>query len=100
MNERKRKGFTNLNSNEKIIKEPCVSLARKYFSRSLLQFLVNIAINRVREPEVRMDGMRAQQPFGEWANRENRYDCVLEDLPSKLDETYRLAKSLSDFYRS
>ena len=32
MNERKTKGLTNLNSNEKIIRETCVSLARMYFS--------------------------------------------------------------------
>ena len=33
MNERKTKGFTNLNSDEKIIRETCVSLARMYFSQ-------------------------------------------------------------------
>ena len=30
--------------------------------------IINIAFNRLREPEVRMDGMCAQQAFGEWAN--------------------------------
>ena len=33
MNERKTKGLTNLNSDEKIIRETCVSLARMYFSQ-------------------------------------------------------------------
>ena len=33
MNERKTKGLTNLNSDEKIIRDTCVSLARMYFSQ-------------------------------------------------------------------
>ena len=33
MNDRKSKGLTNLNSDEKIIRETCVSLARMYFSQ-------------------------------------------------------------------
>ena len=33
MNERKTKGLTNLNSDEKIIRETCVSLVRMYFSQ-------------------------------------------------------------------
>ena len=33
MNERKTKGLTNLNSDEKIIRETCVSLAWMYFSQ-------------------------------------------------------------------
>ena len=33
MNERKTKGLTNLNSDEKIIRQTCVSLARMYFSQ-------------------------------------------------------------------
>ena len=33
MNERKTKGWTNLNSDEKITRDTCVSLARMYFSQ-------------------------------------------------------------------
>ena len=33
MNERKTKGLTNLNADEKIIRDTCVSLARMYFSQ-------------------------------------------------------------------
>ena len=33
MNERKTKGLTNLNSDEKNVRETCVSLARMYFSQ-------------------------------------------------------------------
>ena len=33
MNERKTKGLTNLNSDEKIIRDTCVSLVRMYFSQ-------------------------------------------------------------------
>ena len=33
MNERKMKGLTNFNSDEKIIRDTCVSFARMYFSQ-------------------------------------------------------------------